>query len=110
MIVDVLFFVLALVLLTIKTLLSAIALAIPDTWETAIHTLISYVGYLDGWVPLYANPIATGLWQDVGIFNILAWEITIAVMFYLVKLVLILLHLIPIFGKKLEMPHERRKE
>jgi len=89
-------------------LLKIIPFIIPNAWQTAITSIFSYFGYFQGWLPIYPDPTATGLWASIGLMQILGWFISALVAMFLVKGAIMVLHLVtagfihlklPTFGK-----------
>lgn len=110
MILDILFFVIGLILNLFSALLNFVQFVIPDAWQTAIHTAVGYAGYLQGWLPIYPNTSATGLWHDVGIMTILGWAISLWIGLYLVEFIVMLIKFIPFFGHSVKLPHQKIDE
>jgi len=108
MIPDLFIYLLTFIASLVVFILKLIPFLIPDSWETAIESMFGYFGYFQGWLPLYPNPAATGLWHDIGIMTIVGWFLTAIVAIYLLKGAVMVVHLftfgkismkIPSFGK-----------
>jgi len=108
MIVDVIYVVVASVLSLITALFGAISVIVPTWVQTALHTGIGYFNYLQPLLPITKNPSATGLWQTVGILDILGFVVSVVIGIYLIKLALMAINLLPII-KKAELPSEHHE-
>lgn len=92
----------------VVSLLKIIPFVVPASWQTAITQIFSYFGYFQGWLPIYPDPTASGLWAITGLMQIFGTFISALVAIYLVKGAVMLFHLftlghvslkIPTFGK-----------
>lgn len=104
MIVDIILFILTLFARLAVLLLSSIPFFIPDAWETAITHAFSYLGYFQGWLPLYPDPTKTGLWATVGLMTIMGWFIYAIVGVYMMKGVVMIFHLFTLGKIHLKLP------
>lgn len=86
------------------TILKIIPFAVPTSWQIAIAQLAGYAGYFQGWLPMYPDPTASGLWKITGIMPLIGVFITAIVAMYMMKGGVMLFHLFS-FGKiRLHLP------
>lgn len=86
------------------SLLKLIPFAIPQTWQTAITQTFGYFGYFQGWLPIYPDPTATGLWSQIGLMTVVGWFITAIVAIYLVKGAVMIFHLFTLGHVQIKIP------
>lgn len=85
-------------------LLKIIPFFIPTSWQTAITSIFAYFGYFQGWLPIYADPTATGLWASIGIMNILGYFLSALTAMFLLKGAIMVLHLFSLGKIHLKLP------
>lgn len=100
MFVDLIIVSLAVPLMALQYILSLVTFAIPVEVQTALSQLFGYVNYLNGYLPLWADPTASGLHRTVGIMTIFGWGLTIIILIQIFKVSLFVLRLIPFFNVK----------
>lgn len=104
MIIDILLWILSGFAYIVVAILKVIPFAIPDSWEVAITQMFSYFGYFQGWLPMYPDATKTGLWAITGLMPLIGTFITAIIAVYIVKGVIMLLHLFSFGNIHLKVP------
>lgn len=81
-------------------LLQAITAGIPGSFIQALTEYFGYLRYMQGYIPLFPNPTATGLWHSTGLLTILGVMLFMMLNFYTFKLVVWFLRLLPFMNIK----------
>lgn len=110
MITDIILFIVGLFVWTISQLFGFIEYALPQPIFDAITTAFGYVRMADGLLPLLPDPTLSGLPSTMGLLTIVGWTLQFIVAFYLIKLLLFVVGLIPFFGKKISLPQATEGE
>jgi len=104
MLVDIVYIIIGSILQVIAFALSGVSWLIPDAVQEAIATGFSQLNYLQGILPIYADPITQeGMNATVGLLDIFSWVISILVALFFFRLVLWIMKLIPFLNIRSDM-------
>lgn len=88
----------------VVSLLKLIPMAVPDSWQLAITQVFGYFGYFQGWLPIYPDPTATGLWAQIGLMQIFGYFVSAIVAVYIMKGGIMLFHMLTLGHVHLKIP------
>lgn len=105
MITDIFISIFGFIILSITKTLGLVDFIVIPQFNEALGDLFGYFGYLQGIIPVVADPSMSGLASTIGALDVVNWGLRFVLALYTVKFVLWFFHILPVIGiKQKELP------